>query len=56
MNIFYALLRRIRAAAWAILVAYMLGWHNFYKGDDKTMQNIGKIEIRESQDDNAPKC
>jgi len=41
---------------WATIVAYMLGIHNFYKGEDKTPDNIGgKTEINEVQGDSASK-
>ena len=41
---------------WAIIVAYMLGMHNFYKGEDKTADNIViTIEHNEVQEDGTPK-
>lgn len=55
MRLLYAILRKMQTLVWAVIVAFMLGLHNFYKGDDKTVQNIGKIEIQQTQDDDAPK-
>ena len=41
---------------WAIIVAYMLAMHNFYKGEDKTADNIViTIEHNEVQEDGTPK-
>jgi len=39
----------LRRNLWAIIVAYMLGIHNFYKGEDKTPDNIVTIELNEAQ-------
>ena len=37
---------------WAMIVAYMLGIHNFYKGEDKTTDNIViTIECNEVQEE-----
>jgi len=39
-----------------MIVAYMLGIHNFYKGEDKTTDNIIiTIEQNEVQEDGTPK-
>ena len=39
-----------------MIVAYMLGIHNFYKGEDKTADNIIiTIEHNEVQGDGIPK-
>lgn len=44
---------------WAFIVAYMLGIHNFYKGEDKALDDIVKtintIEHNEVQEDGTPK-
>jgi hypothetical protein len=40
--------------SWAIIVSFMIGIHNFYKGEDKTMDNIVKTEINEAQENGAP--
>ena len=55
MKLLNTILQKLRALIWAVIVAFMLGLHNFYKGDDKTTQNIGKIEIQQTQDDTAPR-
>lgn len=56
MTVFYPLLRFIKRNLWAIMVAYMVGIHNFYKGEDKTTDNIGiTIELNEAQEDGTPK-
>lgn len=40
---------------WSFIVAYMLGMHNFYKGEDKTPDNIViTIEYNQPQDDGTP--
>lgn len=40
---------------WALIVAYMLGMHNFYRGEDKTADNIViTIEYNEVKGDSAP--
>lgn len=55
MRLLKTILRKLQTLTWAVIVAFMLGLHNFYKGDDKTTQNIGKIEIQQTQDDAAPR-
>ena len=38
-----------------MIVAYMLGMHNFYKGEDKTSDDIIiTIEQSEAQEDGTP--
>jgi len=55
-SLFYRLLRYIRRQIWALIVAYMLGLHNFYMGDDKTPDDIViTIELNEVQKDDTPK-
>ena len=55
-SIFYKLIKCIRRTLWGIIVAYMLGLHNFYKGESKTTDDIViKIEVNEVQEDGAPK-
>ena len=50
------LIRSVRRQLWAIIVAYMLGMHNFYKGEDKTTDDIViTIELNEVQEDGTPK-
>ena len=38
--IFYQLLRYVMSKIWAIIVAYMIGIHNFYKEEDKEPDDI----------------
>lgn len=44
---------------WTLIVAYMLGMHNFYKGENKSIEDIIKtiytIEHNEVQEDDIPK-
>lgn len=48
-------IRSLRRKLWALVVAYMLGIHNFYKGEEKTVDNIViTIEYNEAQEDGAP--
>jgi hypothetical protein len=49
-SVLQQLLGWVRRKLWAIIVAYMLGMHNFYTGEDKTADNIGiSIEYHEVQ-------
>jgi hypothetical protein len=56
---FYRLAIRVRRILWGILVAYMLGVHNFYKGEDKALDDIIKtpytIEQNEVRENGTPK-
>lgn len=55
-SLFYQLIRWLRRKTWAIIVAYMLGLHNFYKGEDKTSDDIViTIEHNQVQEDGTPK-
>ena len=55
-SFFTQLVIRTKRALWAIIVAYMLGMHNFYRGEEKTTDNILiTIEINEAQENGAPK-
>jgi len=57
--ILYRLIVRTRRIVWAFIVAYMLGIHNFYKNEDKSLDDIIKtkytIEHNEMQENGAPK-
>jgi hypothetical protein len=52
---FDQLIRYVRRQLWALIVAYMLGMHNFYKGEDKTTDDI-VITIEQSgvQENSTP--
>ncbi|HYI78046.1 MAG TPA: hypothetical protein VEW65_10540 [Chryseolinea sp.] len=55
-SILFRLVRSIRRQLWAMVVAYMLGMHNFYTGEDKTSDDIAiTIEYREVQENGTPK-
>ena len=55
-SLFYQLISYVRRKLWALIVAYMLGMHNFYKGEDKTPDDIViTIELNEVQEDGTPK-
>ncbi|MDN5214743.1 hypothetical protein QQ020_21875 [Fulvivirgaceae bacterium BMA12] len=55
-SVFHQIIRFVKRKIWAILVAYMVGIHNFYKEEDKTPDDIViTIEDNESQEDSAPK-
>jgi hypothetical protein len=43
----------IRRNLCAIIVAYMMGIHNFYKGEEKSPENIVTIELNEKQDNSS---
>jgi hypothetical protein len=54
--ILHQLIRLIKRKIWAIIIAYMLGMHNFYKGEDKTPDDIAiTIEYNEAQENGTPK-
>ena len=49
-SIFNRLLVYLRRKLWALIVAYMLGMHNMYTGDQKSPDDIAiKIEHHEVQ-------
>lgn len=55
-SIFHQLIRYVRRKIWAIIVAYIVGIHNFYKEEDKTPDDIViTIEDNDAQEDSAPK-
>ena len=57
-SIFYKLVQYLRRQIWVLLVAYMVGIHNFYKGEDKAPEDIIKteytIEHNEVQENDTP--
>jgi len=54
-SLLHQLTRFVRRKVWALLVAYMLGIHNFYKAEDRTPDDIiATIEHIEEQEDGAP--
>jgi hypothetical protein len=53
-RLFYEFTVRTRRVLWAIIVAYMLGMHNFYKGEDQTPDSIAHVEVSKAQEDGEP--
>ena len=54
-SFFNLLLISLRRKLWALIVAYMLGMHNMYTGDQKSMDDIAiKIEHHEVQKNEGP--
>ena len=53
-SILYKIAARAIRLSWAVIVAFMVGIHNFYKGEDKSPDNIVKTEINEAQENGAP--
>jgi len=50
------ILRSIRNLAWALIIAFMLGVHNFYTGETKSKDDIVfHIEQDVIEEDSAPK-
>jgi hypothetical protein len=55
-SFFHQLIKCLRRNIWGLIVAYMLGMHNFYNGEEKTPDDIViTIELNEVQEDGAPK-
>ena len=55
-SIVYQGVRFLRRTLWAIVVAYMLGLHNVYQQEDKTVDDILiTIEEEAAQEDSSPK-
>ena len=56
MSILYRILGYLRRQAWGLIVAYMLGLHNFYHGDTKSPDDIViTTEQNEAQENGTPK-
>ncbi|MFN4000299.1 hypothetical protein [Algoriphagus sp.] len=55
MNRFFRIFRPLRRLMWALIVAFMVGVHNFYKQEmDSPDSIVNSIEIDE-EEDSAPK-
>lgn len=53
---FISVWKSIRNLAWALIVAFMLGVHNFYTGETKSKDDIVfTVEKNEIEEDAAPK-
>ncbi|WP_169724999.1 hypothetical protein [Algoriphagus terrigena] len=56
MKVLFKFLRPFRRLLWALIVAFMVGVHNFYKQEmDSPDSIVNSIEIDEREDDSAPK-
>jgi hypothetical protein len=50
------LFRYLRKLSWALIVAFMVGVHNFYKQDMESPDSIvSHIEVEAEEEDSAPK-
>lgn len=55
-TVIYKMLGAIRKFLWSLIVAYMLGIHNFYHGDNKAADDSAiTIEVNEGQESGSPK-
>ncbi|MDG1277023.1 MAG: hypothetical protein P8O16_07060 [Algoriphagus sp.] len=56
MKAFFKIFRPIRQLLWALIVAFMVGVHNFYKQEmDSPDSIVSSIEIDAEDEDSAPK-
>ncbi len=52
----HQLIQYVRRQVWAIIVAYMVGIHNFYREENKAPEDIVfTVEHSEEQEDDTPK-
>ena len=56
MNRFFRIFRPLRRLMWALIVAFMVRVHNFYKQEmDSPDSIVNSIEIEKEEEDSAPK-
>ncbi|WP_175454263.1 hypothetical protein [Algoriphagus alkaliphilus] len=56
MNRIFRVFRPFRRLMWALIVAFMVGVHNFYKQEmDSPDSIVNSIEIDKEEEDSAPK-
>lgn len=56
MKLLRQIFRPIRRISWALIVAFMVGVHNFYKQDMESPDSIvSHIEVDAEEEDSAPK-
>lgn len=56
MKVFFKLFRPVRRLVWALIVAFMVGVHNFYKNEmDSPDSIVNSIEIDAEEEDSSPK-
>ncbi|PZX57990.1 hypothetical protein LV85_00176 [Algoriphagus chordae] len=52
---YHPLIRYIRRIMWSLIVAFMVGIHNFYKQEmDSPDSIVSSIQMDEEEDDSAP--
>lgn len=55
-SVLYRIFFWTKRQLWSLIVAYMLGLHNFYRGDEKTPDDIAiTTEVNEAQESGTPK-
>ncbi|WP_373400502.1 hypothetical protein V8V91_13290 [Algoriphagus halophilus] len=56
MRLFKQIFRPLRRIVWALIVAFMVGVHNFYKQEMDSPDTIfSQIEIDAEEEDSSPK-
>ncbi|MBN7809426.1 hypothetical protein J0A68_00575 [Algoriphagus sp. H41] len=56
MKVFFKLFRPFRRLVWALIVAFMVGVHNFYKQEmDSPDSIVSSIQLDEEEEDASPK-
>ncbi|NVJ87121.1 MAG: hypothetical protein HWE09_02460 [Cyclobacteriaceae bacterium] len=56
MKSFSQFIRPIRRLLWALIVAFMVGVHNFYKQEmDSPDSIVSSIELEAEEEDSSPK-
>ncbi|WP_158530481.1 hypothetical protein [Algoriphagus yeomjeoni] len=56
MKNYHPIIRHIRRFLWSLIVAFMVGIHNFYKQEmDSADSIVSSIQMDEEQDDSSPK-
>ena len=56
MKYSYQFLRYCRRPMWALIVAFMVGVHNFYKQEmDSPDSIVSSIQLDEEEEDSSPK-
>ena len=55
MKLIFKYLKPVKRLLWALIVAFMVGVHNFYKQEmDSPDSIVSSIQMDEEQDDSAP--
>ncbi len=53
MKTFFSIFRPVRSLIWTLIVAFMLGVHNFYKQETKSPQDIVFTIEQDADEENA---